>query len=154
MGLIGIAIDGAQKAAQKLQKLGTDLLEAERRAVGKAAIKMTARSKRLASGIVINVKSGALHDSIDFQGPFRDAEGWYSPVGVRRGNAEKYAPLHEFGGDVQRVSSLTRRAGPGKPFTAHYRARRYIGIAFDEIRPVVPKILSEEIQKAVDRANG
>lgn len=154
MGLIGVAIDGAQAAAQRLQKLGADLLEAERRAVAKAGRIMRNRSAHLVDGPVLKVRTGALRASINSSDPFRESDSFAVNVGVRRGAAEKYAPIHEFGGDIHRVSTLTRRAGPGRPFIAHYRARRYIGIAFDEIRPQVPAILADEVRQAVDRAGG
>lgn len=155
MGVISVAIDGAQAAAKRLQDLGAGLLEAERRAVAKAGRIMRNRSAALVSGEVLKVRTGALRSAINSGDPFRDQDGGFAVhVGVRRGAAEKYAPIHEFGGDIHRVSTLTKRSGPGRPFVAHYRARRYIGIAFDEIRPQVPKILADEVQQAVNRANG
>lgn len=152
MGLIGVSIDGAQAMARKLEKMGVDLLESQRRGIAKAGRIMANRSKHLVTGQVLNIKTGHLRRSINSGDPFREQQGYAVRVGVLRGNAEKYAPIHEFGGDVRRVSRLTKRQGPGKPFVAHYKARRYIGIAFDEIRPQVPRILADEIQQAVNRA--
>lgn len=147
MGLIGVSINRAQEAAQKLVRFGTDLLGAESRALVQIGKAFESRSKRLASGEVINVRTGALRNSIGFGVPFKDKDGAAIAVGVRRGAAEKYAPLHEFGGEVHRAS----KRGPSR---AVYRARRYVGIAVDEVKPRLPFVLEEEIRRAVARANG
>ncbi len=154
MGLIGVEVTGLQQTADRLKLTAAQLLEASRRGIAKAGRIMRNRSVDLVTGKVLNVRTGHLRQAINAGDPFREADGFAVQVGVRRGDAEKYAPIHEFGGDIQRVSRLTKRQGPGRPFVAHYRARRYIGIAFDEIRPQVPAILADEVQQAVNRANG
>ena len=102
MGVIGVAIDGAQAAAKKLQKLGADLLEAERRAVDRAANEMRSTFVRAASGEILKRRTGVYASSIG-RGPVeRGVNGSFEArVGVREGGASKYAEIHETGGVIR-----------------------------------------------------
>lgn len=96
MGVIGVAIDKTQDAAKYLAKKGADLLEAERRAVDRAANEMRSTFLRAASGEILKRRTAAYSTSIG-RGPIeRGAGGSFEVrVGVRDGNARAYAAVHE-----------------------------------------------------------
>jgi len=158
MGLIGLSIDGAQAAAKRLARFGVDLIEAEKRAVDKAGRIMRNRSVKLVSGEVLNVRTGALRASINKGNVFSEAGGSYAVnVGVLKGNAEKYAPIQEFGGVIRakNVPYLKFKTADGywhSVKSVTIPPHRYLGIAFDEIKPQVGPILADEIRQAIARA--
>ena len=157
MGVIGIAIDGAQAAAKRLARFGTDLIEAEKRAVDKAGRIMRNRSVKLVSGEVLNVRTGALRASINKGNVFADQGGYAVNVGVLKGNAEKYAPIQEFGGVIRakNVPYLKFKTADGywhSVKSVTIPPHRYLGTAFDEIKPQVGPILADEIRQAIARA--
>lgn len=101
MGVIGVAIDKTQDAARYLAKKGADLLEAERRAVGRGALFVESAIRRKVTNDRLRVQTGALRASVG-SGPIeRASDGAFeSRVGIRDGNARAYARIQEEGGTV------------------------------------------------------
>lgn len=107
--MIGVQALGLAELGKKIAGLPQRLSLAERRAVAKGAVevlrelgkRVSLRSRSKVPVGYLHRRTGALAGSAGMTQPEREGASWLTRVGFRRGAAERYAPVHEFGATIR-----------------------------------------------------
>lgn len=139
---IEVQVEGGEnfkKMADLLGKMPDELREARGRGLFKSMTHI--RSRVLLSGRVPH-KTGTLRRSITTSVSVSAGEG-------RIGSNLPYAAIHELGGKVERFSAFGR---PTRPYTATYKARKYISIPLEDSLDEVREIIDGEVGSVFEAA--
>lgn len=160
MATFGVQVTGVEKVLQRMKDLPGKLDEAEKRAVLRGQVQMTRKWKENVSGPILKVRTTAYRSSIQPAPIDKTAQGYEGRVGIIRGKAEKYAPVHEFGATIRPKASNVRGrlafripgVGWRSATSVTIPARRPMGRSFDEIRPVLLEQFAASVKRVVDSA--
>lgn len=138
---------------------GVIIGDALNRAAGKAGAAIVGRARAYVSNRVLNRRSGNLLESIRFQ--VDNTSNGIQAVVMAGGGRHKvqYAAIHEYGGVIKPKTPggyLKFKIGGNWIQTRMVRMpkRPYVGRAVDDVKPLIPKLIGKEIDKALGVTSG
>lgn len=109
---LNVELEGIGAVAKRFQDLPALLDLAEQRAVGRSSLEVLELFRRNVAGPILHRRTGHYAQATNASPPVKSGEGWQSYVGVRKGDAEKYAQVHE--GDPDTGAPVTIRPKKGR----------------------------------------
>ena len=148
MATFTVGVTGIDKVLERMKTLPARLDEAEKRAVVRGQLHTERKWKENVRGLILNVRTGAYRASVRSGAPEKDARGHLGRVGIVRGKAEKYAPVHEYGATIRpkptnkrgRLAFRIPGVGWRSATSVTIPARAPMARSFEAVRP---QILSE-----------
>lgn len=125
--------------------------DAMNRAAGKIGATIVGRARARVSNRVLNRRSGNLLESIRFEAkPSQDGSIEILILAGGGRHDVQYAAIHEYGGTIRipKLFGYLEKAD-GTPFEIKMPKRPYIQPSVDEVTPLIPKVVSAEISKAL-----